>query len=554
MRKLNNKGYLLVEIIVAATLALGIGYFLVRLTIKFSKQEEDIYYSLYNTNEKSILTRAIMEDIESIGATEVKKNGNNIELTYRNGDTKIITVTDNSIGYSDYIWELESNLSIENVTINGDSTKASCTIDDSYCFIEIPIKDRFSNCAYGIKIFTVITGNKCLNGAVRDNKMYSVNDISGEYTDNECEMNGATYNDDEFKRDFNYEICENGEWVSKQVTAQNVVFANTNWFDQKMTMKWSYDVDGHKIYSPEYEKTCSREFTFTPETNIAVITAKYRKDGASAGYENMSDDYYDGNENICDNGICSCSNPQEDCTSVKEDKCDRTRSTYTQNGANDRENYCGSSYSLKVDGIDDILIVASHTTNHVRAISEMSGGVCDGQNTRMNETYCRKAHEQNTDLLCEILAKSTNSSCFSKNFNDNTDPNNSTGYPNNFNNTVRQIINDKHINLVIDLHGCASCENDFNIAYGKSDHGTIDYGNILEKLNKVSKKIKEYNTNVTSFYEGQGLIFNGVKDTGSNAILLEVNDTYLSNGDNYKKFKETLSALIDYVMEVRNKE
>ena len=64
VKKLNNKGYLLVEIIVAGVLAMGVAYFLINLTIRFSKTEEDIYKSISLTNDKNILTNIIMEEKE----------------------------------------------------------------------------------------------------------------------------------------------------------------------------------------------------------------------------------------------------------------------------------------------------------------------------------------------------------------------------------------------------------------------------------------------------------------------------------------------------------
>ena len=41
--KLNRKGYMLVEIVIASVLAMGIGYYLLNLTYKFKNNSEDIY-------------------------------------------------------------------------------------------------------------------------------------------------------------------------------------------------------------------------------------------------------------------------------------------------------------------------------------------------------------------------------------------------------------------------------------------------------------------------------------------------------------------------------
>lgn len=61
--KLNKKGYMLVEIIVAFALVFSIAMYLLNLTLKFKDTNEDIYYSAKYLKDKNLITRNIMEDI-----------------------------------------------------------------------------------------------------------------------------------------------------------------------------------------------------------------------------------------------------------------------------------------------------------------------------------------------------------------------------------------------------------------------------------------------------------------------------------------------------------
>lgn len=64
--KLNRKGYMLVEIIVAAVLATSIAFYLLNLTYKFKNNNEDIYHSYSYMKDKILITKNIMSDFEKI--------------------------------------------------------------------------------------------------------------------------------------------------------------------------------------------------------------------------------------------------------------------------------------------------------------------------------------------------------------------------------------------------------------------------------------------------------------------------------------------------------
>ena len=56
MKKLNRRGYLTIEIVLAATLAFTIAFFLIDLTIKFANKTDDIQLdTLYITDNALII-------------------------------------------------------------------------------------------------------------------------------------------------------------------------------------------------------------------------------------------------------------------------------------------------------------------------------------------------------------------------------------------------------------------------------------------------------------------------------------------------------------------
>lgn len=64
MKKLNNKGYMLVEIILASVIAFSVAYYLINLTFKFKDQNMDLYNLTVIDNAKINITKNIMEDLK----------------------------------------------------------------------------------------------------------------------------------------------------------------------------------------------------------------------------------------------------------------------------------------------------------------------------------------------------------------------------------------------------------------------------------------------------------------------------------------------------------
>ena len=122
MKKINRKGYLTVEIILASSIAFVIAVFLIDLTIKLSNKTDDAYLDTILTTDKAIITNKIMMDIKTkklvnVVAREVSSlplllfeyaNGEVKELSFDKEHKKLI--------YGDY--QKEYKVSFDEVSLD----------------------------------------------------------------------------------------------------------------------------------------------------------------------------------------------------------------------------------------------------------------------------------------------------------------------------------------------------------------------------------------------------------------------------------------------------
>ena len=60
MKKLNNKGYMLVEIILASVIAFGVAYFILDLVIKLKNKNDDLFVDTLARTDQAIITNTII--------------------------------------------------------------------------------------------------------------------------------------------------------------------------------------------------------------------------------------------------------------------------------------------------------------------------------------------------------------------------------------------------------------------------------------------------------------------------------------------------------------
>jgi len=85
MNKQNNKGYLLVEIILASALAIGMAYFMIQLTMKVKNRNDDLLVKSLTSTDQGIIYNYFMKKIynyESIDYDQITIDSTKKVLKY----------------------------------------------------------------------------------------------------------------------------------------------------------------------------------------------------------------------------------------------------------------------------------------------------------------------------------------------------------------------------------------------------------------------------------------------------------------------------------------
>ena len=81
--KLNNKGYLIAEIIVASVIAMGLAYFLLELVIDVKNKNDSYYVTTMLETDKTLMTKEVMDDVSSYKIKDIYTNNiNYVDITF----------------------------------------------------------------------------------------------------------------------------------------------------------------------------------------------------------------------------------------------------------------------------------------------------------------------------------------------------------------------------------------------------------------------------------------------------------------------------------------
>lgn len=151
MVKLNKKGYLAVEVILASVVAVSIAVFLIDLTVKMVNKTNDNYTNTLFLTDKALITNNLRKEIKK--DIEKEKNGSiqradfngkyTCNLKFTGGNTSNITISGNEITYQS---DREKKYS---KTINKDIKYSSiyidkCGVENNYLIIKINFEDIFT--------------------------------------------------------------------------------------------------------------------------------------------------------------------------------------------------------------------------------------------------------------------------------------------------------------------------------------------------------------------------------------------------------------------------
>ena len=142
--KLNNKGYLIVEVILAGVLTFTMAYFLINLTLKIRNRYDDGNAETVMLNDKTVITNEIMSDVIDNKIISVDDITNGIKISFEDGSSKDLTIVGNTINYGSYTKKLSDNAIVGDINIKRNG---------NYFLLEIPITTKYSDKDFGINIF-----------------------------------------------------------------------------------------------------------------------------------------------------------------------------------------------------------------------------------------------------------------------------------------------------------------------------------------------------------------------------------------------------------------
>jgi len=135
MKKLNNKGYMLIEIILAFVIAMGITYFMFELIIKIKNKNDDLLVKTLVSTDQAIIYNTIVKDLYENGVDSFSCNK--------------IEIKDNKFTYNG---KLISEVS-EYANVNYDANNTSnCLINEDYLLINIPVDVRQLDDDFNVRI------------------------------------------------------------------------------------------------------------------------------------------------------------------------------------------------------------------------------------------------------------------------------------------------------------------------------------------------------------------------------------------------------------------
>ena len=146
MKKLNNNGHMLVEIILAASISIFVAYILINITVKIININNNKYIEGILTTDKNVITKEVMDDINLYQIKKIEIiNDTNVKFIYANNLEKKLEIDKNNkiIKYESYERKLSDYVIIDSIKI---------TNNNGLFLLDIPIYTNYSKENYGIRI------------------------------------------------------------------------------------------------------------------------------------------------------------------------------------------------------------------------------------------------------------------------------------------------------------------------------------------------------------------------------------------------------------------
>ena len=149
VKRLNNKGYMLVEIILASAIAFGLAYYMLDLTLKVKNKNDDLLVATLMETDKTIISNKIMESIK-----ERKYAGgcNSVylpEIAQKDSDDKITVFFDSG----NYVFKVNKYAKIDGNLIG------ECYNDALHIKIPLRVKANTSDDQFDVDLFYYVHAN-----------------------------------------------------------------------------------------------------------------------------------------------------------------------------------------------------------------------------------------------------------------------------------------------------------------------------------------------------------------------------------------------------------
>lgn len=166
MKKMNNKGYMIVEIIVASVLAMTIAYFLFDLVIKLKEKYDYVQTDTILTADKTVITNEILGDLynrnikcatyDESGVMEYKLNEEKkkLKLSYNSGMIIYEESTDDGANYT-VKYQKKLNNKLHNPTL--DTANSGCDTSSNIASFIVKAETLTSKKNYNINIIIPVS-------------------------------------------------------------------------------------------------------------------------------------------------------------------------------------------------------------------------------------------------------------------------------------------------------------------------------------------------------------------------------------------------------------
>lgn len=269
MSRLNNKGYMLVEIILASALAFGLAFFLLDLTVKLKNKNDDLLVRTLVSTDQAIVMNTIMkeieEDFDNFTCDDIKFEENTTDggyiFKFRNSDneweTKSIITKYATVSYD---YQNDCNKDVENQT---------AVVNVDIKVKQLPDEDFSSNIDYAEKYYGISCpkSNKGPNAPVLDDGMIPVS-ISNDGT---VTTVSSSNNDNKW---YDY---DSQKWANAVLVKENGTKTRNYYQEYANAEVEQSDILAYFVWIPRYSYAFSDEKAAKDDTGAREICIQFEE-------------------------------------------------------------------------------------------------------------------------------------------------------------------------------------------------------------------------------------------------------------------------------------